>query len=64
MVRLAGTEPDVFAAAGCARFRVFAHLALWACAILRREAVEVIRFGWLVLRSASEPFNDSIAEIA
>jgi hypothetical protein len=42
----------------------FAHLALCGSAIFRREAAEIIRFAWLALRRVSEPFNDSIAEIA
>ena len=44
--------------------RSFAHRAFCACAILRREAAETIRVGWLASRDAAEPFKDSITEIA
>jgi len=64
MVRLAGAEPDVFDGAGCGPFRIFAHLALCACAIFRREAADIIRFGWFPFRDVPEPFNDSMTEIA
>jgi hypothetical protein len=65
-VRLAGTDPLVFAAAatGCDPFRTFIHLAFCACAIFRREAADITRFGWFVFRDVPEPFNDSITEIA
>jgi hypothetical protein len=43
MVRLAGAEPDVFTATGCAPFAALAHRAFCAAAIFRREAVETIR---------------------
>jgi len=33
-------------------------------AMFRREAAEIIRFGWVVVRDVPEPFNDSITEIA
>jgi len=32
--------------------------------MFRREAADTIRVGWLALRDAPEPFNDSITEIA
>jgi hypothetical protein len=66
MVRFTGAEPVVFAApnAGCDPFRALAHLAFCASAIFRREAAEIIRFGWFVLRGVPEPFNDSITVIA
>jgi hypothetical protein len=65
-VRFAGAEPVVLAApaAGCDPFRVFAHLALCARAIFRREAADIIRFGWFPVRDVPDPFNDSITEIA
>ena len=66
MVRFTGVEPVVFAAAatGFGPLRIFAHLAFCASAIFRREAAEIIRFGWVVVRDVPEPFNDSITEIA
>jgi hypothetical protein len=65
MVRLTGGEAVVFAnAIGCDPFRARAHLARCACAILRREAADMIRVGWFVCRNVPEPFNDSITEIA
>jgi hypothetical protein len=65
IVRFAGVEPVVFAAAtGCGPFRIFAHLAFCARAIFCREAADIIRFGWFVFPDAPEPFNDSITEIA
>jgi hypothetical protein len=66
MVRLAGAVPVVLAAptAGCDPFRAFAHRAFCAAAIFRREATEIIRFGWFPFRDVPEPFNDSITEIA
>jgi hypothetical protein len=66
MVRLARAEPVVFATpnTGCDPFRMLAHLAFCASAILRREAADIIRFGRLALRAVPEPFNDSITEIA
>ena len=51
-------------AVGCDVPRSFAHLAFCACAILRREAADIIRVGWLALRIVAEPFNDWITEIA
>jgi len=64
MVRFTGAEPVVFASAiGCGSFRAFAHLARCACAILRREAADIIRVGWFALPNVPEPFNDSITEI-
>jgi hypothetical protein len=65
MVRFTGAEPNVFAASlGCDSFRALAHLARCACAILRREAADIIRVGWLAFPNVPEPFSDSIAEIA
>jgi hypothetical protein len=65
MVRFAGAEAVVFAAAtGCDSFRALAHLALCACAILRREAADIIRVGWFAFPNDPKPFNDSITEIA
>jgi hypothetical protein len=64
MVRLAGAEADVFAAAGFDPAFTFAHLAFCARAFFRREAADIIRFGWLLLRDVPEPFSDSITEIA
>jgi len=65
MVCFAGADAVVFAAlTGCDSFRAFAHLAFCARAIFRREAAEIIRFGWLALRDVPELFNDSITEIA
>ena len=65
MVRFTGAEPVVFAiATGCDSFRALAHLALCACAILRREACDIIRVGWFACRTVPEPFSDSITEIA
>jgi hypothetical protein len=59
-----GAKGVVLAVASPEPFRAFAHLAFCASAILRREAAEMIRFGWLVLRDVTEPFNDSITVIA
>lgn len=65
MVCFTGAEAVVFAAAtGCDSFRALAHLALWACAIFRLEACDMIRFGWSACRIVPEPFNDSMTEIA
>ena len=66
MVRFTGAEPAVFAIAttGCDSFRARAHLALCACAILRREAADIIRVGWFACLIVPVPFNDSITEIA
>ena len=44
IVRFTGAEPDFSAA--CESFPAFCHLALWACAILRRDAADIIRVGW------------------
>jgi hypothetical protein len=59
-------EPVVLAApdVGCGPFLTAAHLALCPAAIFRREAADIIRFGWFVLRDTPEPFNDSITVIA
>jgi hypothetical protein len=67
-VRLAGAEPVVFAtnAIGCDVFRIPAHLARCAAAIFRRELVDTIRFGWVLLLGTAAPpasFKDSIPEI-
>jgi hypothetical protein len=66
MVRFAGVAEANFVApaADCGPFRTFAHLAFCASAIFRREAAEIIRFGWFGLRDDPNPFNDSITEIA
>jgi hypothetical protein len=66
MVCFTGAEPVVFAIAttGCDSFLALAHLALWACAILRRDAADIIRVGWFVFWNVPEAFNDSITEIA
>jgi hypothetical protein len=65
MVRFAGTDAVVFASAiGCDFFRAFAHLARCACAILRREAADIIRVGCFAVPNVPEPFNASITEIA
>jgi len=46
MVRFAGPAPVVFASSvGFVSFRALAHLALCACAILRREAGDITRVG-------------------
>ena len=65
MVRFTGAEPVVFTVAtGSEFFRALAHLALWARAILRREACDIIRVAWAAFPNDPEPFNDSITEIA
>jgi hypothetical protein len=65
MVRFTGAEPVVFAIAiGCVALLAFAHLARCACAILRREACDIIRVDWPARPNDPEPFNDSITEIA
>jgi hypothetical protein len=65
MVRFTGTEAVVFASAiGRDSFRALAHLALCACAILRRDAADIIRVGWFAFPNVPVPFNDSITEIA
>jgi hypothetical protein len=67
ILRFAGDEPVDFATAaiGCDFFRRPAHRARCASAILRREAADMIRFGWAVLlgTAAPLPFRDSIPEI-
>jgi hypothetical protein len=64
MVRFTGAEPVVLAIAiGCVALLAFAHLARCACAILRREACDIIRVGWF-FPNVPKPFNDSITEIA
>jgi hypothetical protein len=63
--RFTGTGPVVFASAIGSDFsRTFAHLSFWACAILRREAADIIRVGWFAFCGIAEPFNDSMTEIA
>jgi hypothetical protein len=66
MVRLAGAEPLAFAAPATGRdpFPALAHLALCASAIFLREAADTTRVGWVELRDAPIPFNDSMTEIA
>jgi hypothetical protein len=66
MVCFTGADAVVFATslAGLGPLRTAAHLAFCASAILRREAADIIRFGWFVFRDGPEPFNDSITEIA
>jgi hypothetical protein len=63
---LAGAE-TVFAiatATGWDFFRMLAHRAFCARAILRREAADIIRFGWVALLDAARiPFKDSIPAI-
>jgi hypothetical protein len=49
MVCFTGVGAVVFAvSAGCDSLRALAHLARCACAILRREAADIIRVGWFV----------------
>jgi hypothetical protein len=65
MVRFVGAEAVVFAVAtGSDSFRALAHLALCACAILRREAADITLVGGFAFRIVAEPFSDSITEIA
>jgi hypothetical protein len=72
MVRFAGAEPVVLpGSVGCDSILAFAHLALCACAILRREAADmirvgagVIRVGCFIGRDVPEPFSDSTSAIA
>jgi hypothetical protein len=64
MVRLVGAGPVFATSVGCEFFRMLAHRAFCARAIFRREAADIIRFGWAVLLDAAPvPFNDSIPEI-
>jgi hypothetical protein len=62
------TTDGLFACAapitGFASLLTFIHRALCACAIFRREAADMIRFGAIVSRDFPTPFNDSITEIA
>jgi hypothetical protein len=62
MVRFSGAEP---ATTGRDAFRMPAHLAFCASAIFRRDAAEIIRFGWVVLPgvAATIPLKDSMPEI-
>src|ERR1700745_233180 len=66
MLCFTGTEPVVFAIAttGCDSFRARAHLARCACAILRREADDMIRPPWFAGGTVPESFSDSMTEIA
>jgi hypothetical protein len=66
MVCFTGTAAAVFAIAttGCDASLALAHLARCACAILRREAFDIIRVGRIACPTVPEPFNDSITEIA
>jgi hypothetical protein len=66
MVCFTGVEPTVFAIAttGCDAFFALAHRARCACAILRREAFDIIRVGWFAFPNVPEPLSDSITEIA
>jgi hypothetical protein len=64
MVRFAGAETAVFRASiGCDCFRMLAHRAFCANAILRREAADMIRVGRLTSWTAPVPLRDSIPEI-
>jgi hypothetical protein len=65
-VCFAGAElASLAVATGFDSFLTLAHLAFCACAIFRREAADMIHFGWVALRGGvPEPFNDSITEIA
>jgi hypothetical protein len=55
MVRFTGAEPVVFAIAiGCDALLAFAHLALCADAILRREACDIIRVGGFACLTATD----------
>jgi hypothetical protein len=65
MLRLAGAEPAVFAAADtdCDPFRTLAHLARCAIAIFLREAADMMRLGWVDWGETPIPFKDSIPEI-
>jgi len=63
MTRFTGAESDT-AFSGCDPFPALAHLAFCANAIFRREAAEIIRFGWFAFRDTPEPFKDSITDIA
>jgi hypothetical protein len=59
MVRFTVADPVVFAAAAeCEPFRARAHLAFCASAIFRREAADIVRFGWFTFRDALEAPND------
>ena len=72
MVRLTGAELVVLVTAtGSDSFRIFAHRACCARAILRREAADIVRVGadmtlvsWFDCRDIPEPFSDSMTEIA
>jgi hypothetical protein len=59
-------EPVVFviATTGCDSFLALAHLARCACAILRREAFDIIRPDWFGCWTVLDQFSDSITEIA
>jgi hypothetical protein len=63
MVRFTGAGAVVFASAvGCDSFLALAHLARCACAILRREAFDIIRVGWFAVLNLPEPFNLKILD--
>jgi hypothetical protein len=65
MVRFTGAGPVVFAiATGCDPFLALPHLALCPRAILRRDAADIARVGWLAWWTVPVPFNDSMTEIA
>jgi hypothetical protein len=65
MVRFTGAEAVGFASAtGCDPFLALAHLARCASAILRRDAADMVRVGWLACLTVPVPCNDSITEIA
>jgi hypothetical protein len=60
---LAGAELGFPTDTDCDCFRTLAHRAFCASAILRREAADIIRFGWLVCPAVPAPFRDSTPEI-
>jgi hypothetical protein len=64
-VRFAGEEPVDCVTNAMGRDFVLrlAHRAFCASAILRRDAADTIRFGWIVPLGAAIPFKDSIPEI-
>lgn len=72
MMRFAGAELVALdAAIGGDSFRIFAHLACCARAILRREAADTFRLGadvipvgWFAWRVVPVPLSDSITAIA
>ena len=65
MVRFTGAEVVAFSSAiGCDVPRTLAHLAFCARAIFRRDAADITRVGWVGCWAVTEPFNDSMTEIA